>query len=253
MDQEGGAQEDGAFPPDANRDGGNASNNSAAVLPAQVEMIQASDSTNNLAAAIDNNRRSSAPAAAAVPSNANASGLSNSSHQSMLRQLAHSPTSNNNVARVPNRNVAAGSPQEALRQAQQPQQPMRQPQPQPVQPIQQQQQQPQQPAALNINVANNNNNPPNNDPNHHPERAMETEAVYHPCSPSGSASSGWSVVETSQGGAGGAPPSARSLHAAALLNGIMYVFGGTQKLCCTVFAEKKLSLTALLFQATMAA
>ena len=35
-------------------------------------------------------------------------------------------------------------------------------------------------------------------------------------------SSGWSIVETN----GGIPPSARSLHAAALLNGVMYVFGG---------------------------
>lgn len=34
--------------------------------------------------------------------------------------------------------------------------------------------------------------------------------------------SGWSVVETN----GGTPPSARSLHAAAYLNGVMYVFGG---------------------------
>lgn len=39
---------------------------------------------------------------------------------------------------------------------------------------------------------------------------------------SGSSSSGWSVVETN----GGTPPSARSLHAAAILNGVMYVFGG---------------------------
>jgi len=38
----------------------------------------------------------------------------------------------------------------------------------------------------------------------------------------GSNSSGWSDVETS----GGTPPSARSLHAAAVLNGVMYVFGG---------------------------
>lgn len=39
---------------------------------------------------------------------------------------------------------------------------------------------------------------------------------------SGLGSSGWSVVETG----GGTAPSARSLHAAAILNGIMYVFGG---------------------------
>jgi hypothetical protein len=37
-----------------------------------------------------------------------------------------------------------------------------------------------------------------------------------------STTNGWSVVETN----GGTPPSARSLHAAALLNGVMYVFGG---------------------------
>ena len=42
-------------------------------------------------------------------------------------------------------------------------------------------------------------------------------------SPTGSSSaSGWSVVETN----GGIPPSARSLHAGAILNGVMYVFGG---------------------------
>lgn len=38
------------------------------------------------------------------------------------------------------------------------------------------------------------------------------------------ASSGWTVVELSQDG--GVPPSARSLHAAALLNGNLLVFGG---------------------------
>jgi hypothetical protein len=37
-----------------------------------------------------------------------------------------------------------------------------------------------------------------------------------------STNNGWSIVETQ----GGTPPSARSLHAAALLNGTMYVFGG---------------------------
>jgi len=34
--------------------------------------------------------------------------------------------------------------------------------------------------------------------------------------------SGWSIVETN----GGTPPSARSLHAAAVLNGVLYVWGG---------------------------
>jgi hypothetical protein len=38
----------------------------------------------------------------------------------------------------------------------------------------------------------------------------------------GSSNNGWSIVETN----GGTPPSARSLHAAAYLNGILYVFGG---------------------------
>lgn len=37
-----------------------------------------------------------------------------------------------------------------------------------------------------------------------------------------SESSGWSIVETTRG----TPPSERSLHAAAVLNGVMYVFGG---------------------------
>lgn len=41
-------------------------------------------------------------------------------------------------------------------------------------------------------------------------------------SPVSSSTNGWSVVDTN----GGVPPSARSLHAAALLNGVMYVFGG---------------------------
>jgi hypothetical protein len=43
-----------------------------------------------------------------------------------------------------------------------------------------------------------------------------------PSSSSHSSSSGWSIVEMN----GGTPPSPRSLHAAALLNGVMYVFGG---------------------------
>ena len=38
--------------------------------------------------------------------------------------------------------------------------------------------------------------------------------------------SGWSEVDLSQDPGAGVPPSARSLHAAALLNGVMYVFGG---------------------------
>jgi hypothetical protein len=41
-------------------------------------------------------------------------------------------------------------------------------------------------------------------------------------SPTSVDTSGWSVVETN----GGTPPSARSLHAAAVLNGILYVWGG---------------------------
>ena len=59
-----------------------------------------------------------------------------------------------------------------------------------------------------------------------PERDIENEH-----SDSGAiASSGWSEVELSHEPdgtpGGGVPPSARSLHAAALLNGTMYVFGG---------------------------
>ena len=50
--------------------------------------------------------------------------------------------------------------------------------------------------------------------------APEQEVAEDPTSPSGT--NGWSDVQTG----GGTPPSARSLHAAALLNGIMYVFGG---------------------------
>jgi len=41
-------------------------------------------------------------------------------------------------------------------------------------------------------------------------------------SPASADTSGWSVVETN----GGTPPSARSLHAAAVLNGVLYVWGG---------------------------
>ncbi|CAB9528454.1 effector protein with kelch motifs [Seminavis robusta] len=187
---------------------------------AQVEMINASESiNNNNGMATVQNRSPSMRSSAA--SNSNTVGLSNASHQSMLRQLAHSPTGMARPA-IPNRNNAmmpggGVAHQEALRQAQQ-------------QPMQQQQQPPQRqqihvPVAAPAAAAPNNNNINAGD-NAVPERATETEAVYHPCSSSGSASSGWSVVETSQGGAGGAPPSARSLHAAALLNGIMYVFGG---------------------------
>ena len=50
---------------------------------------------------------------------------------------------------------------------------------------------------------------------------LEEEEQQQELSPS----SGWSEVGLSQDG-GGSPPSARSLHAAALLNGTMYVFGG---------------------------
>lgn len=61
-----------------------------------------------------------------------------------------------------------------------------------------------------------------------PDRAMASLAV----SPTRAApspipeSSGWSVVETTRGMAGGAPPRERSLHTAAMLNGCMLVFGG---------------------------
>jgi Galactose oxidase, central domain/Kelch motif len=41
-------------------------------------------------------------------------------------------------------------------------------------------------------------------------------------SPTSENASGWSVVKTN----GGTPPSARSLHAAAVLNGVLYIWGG---------------------------
>jgi len=219
-----------------------------------------------LAAPESNVARPAAASAASVPTHINTP-LSSASHQSMLRQLAHSPAgAGAGAARAmmpTNRShpvAAAGSHQEALRHAQPqphaqqhaPSVNQQQQQQMLLQPQGRQQQQPQQQPALNINIppANNNNNnnnvaaaalnnnPGNNDNNNNnnlannphqlpPERETEAESMlYHPCSPTASASSGWSVVETLQGGAGGAPPSARSLHAAALLNGIMYVFGG---------------------------
>ena len=51
-----------------------------------------------------------------------------------------------------------------------------------------------------------------------PEHSMSDEEG----SPSGGGANGWCNVETN----GGTPPSARSLHAAALLNGVLYIFGG---------------------------
>ena len=75
--------------------------------------------------------------------------------------------------------------------------------------------------------------------NNVPEREAE-ELGFSP-------SSGWSDVELTPDGGGGIPPSARSLHAAALLNGIMYVFGGydgTQRVNtfhAFSFAEKRWS------------
>jgi len=169
-------------------------------------------------------------------------GLSTASHnhQSMLRQLAHLPPvmgragssiSNNNRDDTSNQH---NQQQHHHQHQQHNNNSMEVPQQGAVMHAEVGQQQPQQ--ALNINVAappNNNNNINNifiqpEPPQNAPEHATESEDLYHPCSPSGdgTASSGWSVVETSQGGAGGAAPSARSLHAAALLNGIMYVFGG---------------------------
>jgi leucine-zipper-like transcriptional regulator 1 len=53
-----------------------------------------------------------------------------------------------------------------------------------------------------------------------PEQAISMDGSSP--SISSGASHGWSAVEVN----GGTPPSARSLHAAALLNGVMYVFGG---------------------------
>jgi hypothetical protein len=54
-----------------------------------------------------------------------------------------------------------------------------------------------------------------------PERDAEQDHQASEFSPT----SGWSEVELSQDGGGGVP-SPRSLHAATLLNGVMYVFGG---------------------------
>lgn len=59
--------------------------------------------------------------------------------------------------------------------------------------------------------------------------------------------SGWSVVESTRGVAGGAPPCQRSLHAAAVLNDCMYVFGGydgharVNDFHCFSFADKRWS------------
>jgi hypothetical protein len=155
-----------------------------------VEMIN----NNNMAAAPPANRPAAArvPAFAAVPNN-------NATHQSLLRQQAHSPAHGNLPAG--NRGVAAGparnnNPLERLELPQQP------------------------PQNQQLNIGANNPNP-----NNVPERETETETVMHPCSPSNSASSGWSVVEAPQG-VGGHLPSARSLHAGALLNNSLYIFGG---------------------------
>jgi hypothetical protein len=98
---------------------------------------------------------------------------------------------------------------------------------------------------LNLNLNNttnnnhNNNHNTNNPSNHNinnninnnnqdrPSIAIPEQDVALLESPtdggsSSSSNNGWSIVETN----GGTPPSARSLHAAALLNGIVYVFGG---------------------------
>ena len=170
-------------------------NNNPPVAPAQqqngVEMIN----NNNMAAAPPANRPAAArvPAFAAVPNN-------NATHQNLLRQQAHSPAHGNLPAS--NRGVAAGPPRNnnPLERLELPQQP---------------------PQNQHLNIAANNLNPNAAFPvpiNHVPERETETETIMHPCSPSNSASSGWSVVEAPQG-VGGHPPSARSLHAGALLNG----------------------------------
>jgi leucine-zipper-like transcriptional regulator 1 len=59
--------------------------------------------------------------------------------------------------------------------------------------------------------------------------------------------SGWSLMETSSSVSGGAPPCERSLHAAAVLNGCLYVFGGydgqtrVNDFHCFSFAEKRFS------------
>jgi hypothetical protein len=90
---------------------------------------------------------------------------------------------------------------------------------------------------LNLNMNNHNNINHNNNNNNNqdrpsslviPEDAAPLEyptdgdgGSGSPCCSSNNNNS-WSIVETN----GGTPPSARSLHAAASLNGILYVFGG---------------------------
>lgn len=200
-----------------NEETGNNHNNNNGIAAAAMEMMNAIEVAGPPAAA----------AAASSRSTARGSAAASVSHQSMLRQQAHSPAQGRSLAGVGR--AAMPGARNSLERLELPQQPPQNQQPQPQQQLQQQQR------ALNINAANPNNNQninPHirnnpNPPQGAPERETETENVnHHPYSPSGNASSGWSIVETSQGGAGGAPPSPRSLHAAALLNGIMYVFGG---------------------------
>ena len=81
----------------------------------------------------------------------------------------------------------------------------------------------------------------------HPELAP-------PCSGNPSAvhmqireNSGWSLMETSSSMTGGTPPCERSLHTAAVLNGCLYMFGGydgqtrVNDFHCFSFAEKRFS------------
>ena len=77
----------------------------------------------------------------------------------------------------------------------------------------------------NRNNNNNSNQDLHRDPSiqrHAPEQALSMESSASVASESSTTSSGWTNVEIN----GGTPPSARSLHAAALLNGNMLVFGG---------------------------
>jgi hypothetical protein len=85
---------------------------------------------------------------------------------------------------------------------------------------------------LNLNHNNNNNNNNNNHSNVIPEQDVAllefpTDGGDSSSCSSSNNNAGWSIVETN----GGTPPSARSLHAAAYLNGIYYVFGGKLVLC----------------------
>jgi hypothetical protein len=56
-----------------------------------------------------------------------------------------------------------------------------------------------------------------------PESDTENENAYH------IAANGWTEVAVSRDNQGSIPPSPRSLHAAALLNGVMHIFAEIQR------------------------